>query len=93
MAIQLVIDIGNHILVEIGENQIEDYVDIIDRLGEKEIIPPSFAYNIRNMAGFRNILVHEYLKVDLEQVYQVLQKRLPDFKKFIIYIKNYLKDY
>lgn len=91
LAIQSVIDIGNHILAALGENHIEEYVDIIDKLGEKEIIPVSFAKQIRDMAGFRNILVHEYIKVDLNQVYRVLQNRLGDFQKFISYINNYLK--
>ena len=39
IAIQSVIDIGNHILASIGENEIDEYVDIIDKLGEKKIIP------------------------------------------------------
>ena len=65
LAIQLVIDIGNHILAAIGESRIEEYADIIDRLGEKDIIPSNFAKDIRDMAGFRNILVHEYIEVDL----------------------------
>ena len=91
LAIQLVIDIGNHILAAVGENRIEEYVDIIDRLGERKIIPFDFAKNIRDMAGFRNILVHEYIEVDLKQVYQVLQNRLADFGEFIKYIRDYLK--
>ena len=30
LSIQVVIDVGNHLLAALGENQIEDYVDIID---------------------------------------------------------------
>ena len=60
LAIQLVIDTGNHILAAIGEQEIEDYVDVIDKLGERGIIPLEFAQTIRGMAGFRNILIHEY---------------------------------
>ena len=90
LAIQLVIDIGNHILAAIGENRIDEYADVIDRLGERQIIPPDFAKEIRDMAGFRNVLVHEYIDVDLKQVYYVLQNRLSDFQRFNHYIKNYL---
>ena len=91
IAIQIVIDIGNHILASIRENEIDEYVDIIDKLGEKNVIPLSFAKKIRDMAGFRNILVHEYTRVDLKQVYEILQERLGDFLEFIRHIKNYLK--
>lgn len=91
LAIQLVIDTGNHILAAVGENRIDEYSDIIDRLGEKGIIPPEFARTIRDMTGFRNILVHEYIEVDLETVHHVLQNRLGDFHDFGRYIRAYLK--
>jgi len=91
LSIQTVIDIGNHLLAAIGENQVEDYVDIIDRLGEKDIIPSEFARSIRGMVGLRNILVHEYARLDMEKVYHILQNRLNDFHLFINYINHYLK--
>lgn len=92
LSIQTLLDIGNHILAAIGENQIEDYVDIIDRLGERSIVPREFAQSIRGMAGLRNILVHEYAHLDMKKIYDVLQTRLDDFYKFINYINGYLKN-
>lgn len=90
LAVQIVVDIGNHILAALGEQEIEDYVDVIDRLGERDIIPAKFAQNIRGMAGFRNILVHEYAAVDLKKVYHILQNRLGDFREFARYIDAYI---
>ena len=90
LAIQAVIDIGNHLLASLSEHQIEDYVDVIDKLGEREILPASFARRIRDMAGFRNILVHEYVEVDLEIVHSVLKNRLGDFEQFTRHIQKYL---
>ena len=88
---QIVIDVGNALLADRGENQIETYADVIDRLGETEILPPDFAQSIRGMAGFRNVLVHQYSKVDLHIVYYTLQNRLGDFADFIRYVQDYLK--
>jgi len=90
LAIQTVIDTGNHILAAQGEMEIEEYVDVIDKLGERGIIPAAFSHSIRGMAGFRNILVHEYAVVDLKKVYQVLQNQLDDFRKFARYIDAYM---
>lgn len=90
ITIQAVIDIGNHILAAIGEPGIEDYVDVIDKLGTRNVIPPEFAQTIRGMAGFRNILVHEYAAVDIEKVYYILQHRLDDFRSYAKYIDKYL---
>ncbi|MDD5434603.1 MAG: DUF86 domain-containing protein [Nitrospira sp.] len=45
------------------------------------------------MAGFRNILIHEYASVDISKVYDVLQNRLNDFKKYAGFIDNYLSKF
>ena len=92
IAIQILIDIGNYILAAIGENQIDDYVDIIDKLGGRNIIPSQFSEGIRGMAGLRNILVHEYARLDLRKIHNIAQNRLDDFYKFITYIQDFLKN-
>ncbi|MBI3333108.1 MAG: DUF86 domain-containing protein [Candidatus Omnitrophica bacterium] len=76
--------------LSLDEHQIEDYVDVIDRLGERRILPKDFARQIRKMAGFRNLLVHEYAEVNLATVHDVLQNRLGDFEKFARHIQKYL---
>ena len=35
------------------------------------------------IAGFRNVLVHDYLGLDIERVWNILQKDLPVLKKAI----------
>jgi uncharacterized protein YutE (UPF0331/DUF86 family) len=40
------------------------------------------AERLDGIVGFRNILVHEYGKIDRERVYQYLQERIGDFEKF-----------
>lgn len=91
VSIQIIIDIGNHILASIGENQIEDYVDIIEKLGKRGVIPENFANKIRNMPGLRNILIHEYGVINIKKIYDILQNNLSDFEDFILYITEFLK--
>ena len=91
LSIQILIDAGNHILAAIGENQIEDYVDIIDKLGKRGVIPSEFACQIRSMAGLRNILVHEYAELKLDKIYEILQNHLNDFHNFIKYINQFIE--
>jgi len=39
--------------------------------------------------GFRNVLIHDYFGIDIEAVWDALQKNLPTFKKHIL---NVFKD-
>ena len=90
LSIQSLIDVGNHILAALGENQIEDYSDIIDKLGERNILPSEFAQSIRGMVGLRNILVHEYTRLDIKIIYDILQNQLEDFYMFTKHINQFL---
>lgn len=90
IAIQIIIDVGNHIIAEMGENEIDEYMDIFDKLVKHNIIPSEFAVNIKGMIGLRNLLVHRYGEVNVEIVYKILQNKMYDFERFIGYIQSYI---
>ena len=90
LAIECVVDIAEIIISDLKIERPEEYREAIDKLGEKGILPDDFAYYFAPIAGFRNILVHEYIKVDLKEVYRHLQKDLLDFDRFARYIADYL---
>ena len=90
-AIQYVLDAGMHILVDAGLAHPRDNREVIQELGAKGILPASFAMKIEGMAGFRNILVHRYFKVDSELVYRHLQDDLGDFGLFLEHVRRYLE--
>jgi len=91
IAIECILDIGNHIIAERGFESPDDNNDIIRILGEEEVMPSDFAERIKGMAGFRNILVHEYTGIDYELLYNYLVNRLDDFREFAKYISMYLE--
>lgn len=90
LSAECVIDIAEIMISEFGLRKPEEYRESIDILGEAGIIPDEFAHYFSPVAGFRNILVHEYAKIDLSEVHRHLQKDLGDFEKFSKYIVDYL---
>lgn len=90
LSAECVIDVAEMMISELELRKPEEYKESIDILGEAGIIPDEFAYYFSPVAGFRNILVHEYAKIDLEEIHRHLQKDLVDFEKFSKYIAHYL---
>ena len=91
LAIEAALDIGNHLISRFDLRKPERYHDIFIILGENGILPASFAKNIAKMAGFRNILVHAYLDLDLDIVYNILQMIVEDLEHFAKYIVEFIE--
>ncbi|MGA7876931.1 MAG: DUF86 domain-containing protein [Desulfoferrobacter sp.] len=90
VAIEACIDMGNHIISRNGYRIPQDYADTFKVLGEIGAIDSDFVDELRAMAKFRNRLVHIYWEVDDRQLYEILQLRLGDFKKFLDYVGSFL---
>ncbi len=59
-------------------------------MSELGVLPSEFARKLAPIAGFRNILVHEYLGIDRNEVYSNL-KKTSDLVKFAEYIRKWLQ--
>ncbi len=90
IAIDSCLDIGSQIIAERGWRAAETYADIPKILVENKVIPKEYEETFVNMAKFRNVIVHEYLYVDLVKVYYNLLK-VEDIKKFLLLIEEFLE--
>ena len=82
LAIQAVLDISNHIVADMKLNLPADSKELFDLLATHKVLPPALAKRLVLMAGFRNVLVHEYLEIDRRRVYRALRDDVGDFEKF-----------
>ena len=90
-AIQCVIDIANHLLIGDDLEQPSDSRSAILGLGRHGVLPQDFAQGLAGMSGLRNVIVHRYMTVDDELIYQFLQKCVTDFETFSQHIVDYLQ--
>ncbi|HEX7500163.1 MAG TPA: DUF86 domain-containing protein [Polyangia bacterium] len=90
IAAQAVFDIGNHVLSGGFAERPADYAAIPDMLCRKGVISVGLEARLRGLAGFRNLLVHDYARVDPERVRQMLETRLPDLIAFADAVEDWL---
>jgi uncharacterized protein YutE (UPF0331/DUF86 family) len=76
LAIQCLLDIGNHIIADRGYRKPDTYAEIIEVLAEKGVVSQGLCQNMAGMAAFRNVLVHDYVNLDLNVVHKVLKGQL-----------------
>jgi uncharacterized protein YutE (UPF0331/DUF86 family) len=90
VAAQCVLDISHRLISLAGAQKPRDYYEAILRLGELGVLSPDFAAHLVPLAGFRNILVHEYLAVNWQDVYRNLQQ-IDDQAKFADLVRQWLR--
>ena len=86
---QNALDIASHISSAVGLDP-ASYGSSIDCLVEAGALPRTFGKQFRGIAGFRNILVHGYLEIDLELLAGMLSERLDDFEEFASHVEHWL---
>jgi uncharacterized protein YutE (UPF0331/DUF86 family) len=88
-AIEACLDIAQHICATEGWGPPADNGDAVRLLGEHGVCTPELALSIRKAVGFRNVLVHEYVKVNDDIVLGRL-KALDDLDAFVSQVASYL---
>ena len=90
-AIQGCIDIASHIISDNDWGMPGSLAGLFDILAEKKVISQEQKKIMRQMAGFRNLIVHEYAELDMDKIYSVFTTRLSDFNNFLKEISTYAK--
>ncbi len=90
VAIESLIDVAAMIVSaqKLGLPASED--SIFDILTEREILSKELGEKLKDMKGFRNVLIHRYAHVDDEIVYHNLCNYLDDFYNFKDAIESYM---
>jgi uncharacterized protein YutE (UPF0331/DUF86 family) len=88
--IEAILDISQYILANKGV-KVESYGKIPKELLEAGIINKKFSEKMQKMIGFRNRAIHNYPSLEEEQIYEILERDIEDFKEFLAIVENYLK--
>ncbi len=86
MVAQLVIDIAGELSARRGE-RFEDYTGAIRNLARDPRFPADLAEALEPLPGFRNVVIHEYVALDLDRVV-VAVKSLHPVRRFLDVVRE-----
>ncbi len=90
VSIECCLDVANHIIASEKFRAPRDYADSFMVIQEEGIISSEFGDRLRQMAKFRNRLVHLYGEIDDAYVYKYVKGDIKDTEKFkSIVVKRY----
>jgi len=87
VSVETCLDVANHVIASERYRAPKDYSDSFVVLEEEGIIPADLSARLRQMAKFRNRLVHLYGEIDDRKVHAIVLTDLGDiehFRKMII---------
>lgn len=90
LATQAALDLGEAVIAFKELRRPGTYTEVFYILREEELISKELSEKLVSMTKFRNIIAHDYEKVDFGIVYDALQNRLGDIDEFIKAIKEKL---
>ncbi len=88
-SIQIIIDIACHLSSRYNLGTSKTYTECIENLKKQNYIDSDLSKKLISAIGLRNLLIHEYVKIEVERLYEFL-KLTDDFSYFIKEIKAYL---
>lgn len=76
MVCQLVIDVAGELAAKRGDRY-ETYGDAVRQLARDGRFPPTVVAALERLPGFRNVLVHEYVSLDMRRVVEAMDALEP----------------
>lgn len=83
---QLVIDVAGDLSARRGD-RFEDYTEAVRNLGRDPRFPVELVRELERLPGFRNVLVHEYVALDMDRVIEALD-RLEPIERFLEIVRR-----
>lgn len=82
-AVQNCIDIAAHIISEEGFGVPGSTTEMFYILEKNGYLDHNLTQKMVKAVGFRNLIVHEYGKIELEQVYEIAQRDVNDLNEYL----------
>lgn len=91
LSIQSIIDISHLVIIDLGLTRPEDNYEAVSILFKRKIFSEGLSEKLTKMIGLRNILVHEYGRIERKKIYKILKTQLKDLEMFKKQVVKFIK--
>ena len=88
-AVQVVIDLAVSTCVRLGVGSPPTYADAFRRLADAQVLPRDLADRLARAAGFRNLVVHAYGRLDLQRIHAMAVAGPADLRAFLVALRDH----
>ncbi len=88
LIVDVAVDINTHSVVDSGGPPPDNAFDSFIKAAEMNFIPREFANEIAPSSGERNIIVHDYEKIDDSLVFQSIPEVIKMYRSYLEYFKK-----
>lgn len=92
-ALEALLDLGRHLLSKGLGIAVVEYKEIAGKLASEGVLAGELATLMRDMAGYRNRMVHFYDEVDAAELYHLATDRLGDIEHALDAILSWIDDH
>jgi uncharacterized protein YutE (UPF0331/DUF86 family) len=89
-SLETLFDLGRHVLAKGFGKVVPEYAVVAAELGAEGILSPESTMKLRQMAGYRNRLVHAYEAVTPGELYGILTKDRGDVAAILTMIQQWI---
>ena len=90
-ALEALLDLGRHLLAKRFGDGVSEYREIAQRLQEEGLLSEAEATVLRQLAGYRNRMVHYYHEIGEDELYQICAEQLGDVERVASALRCWLR--
>lgn len=93
LAIESLINIGNHVIASEGFRSPQDYADVFRVLTENGLLRKEDEQDLTAMVRFRNRLVHVYWEIEPETLWQIIGDNISELRRWAGQLGKYVAEH
>jgi len=91
-ALEALLDLGRHILAKGFGMAVMEYKEIAVQLVAQGVLSKEDGQTLRQLAGYRNRMVHFYQEITHGELYEICRDQLSDIERLCNAMLNWLRD-